>query len=105
MHEIFARSLFTNIQKHRICLKLTYFLINLQTSRTNNSRVLRIKTAKVSGFCFYMKTNREGDFKIYINVPLSDGGYLIGGEIRKRAVVYKPFPNLLPIVKWLEINR
>ena len=51
-----------------------------------------------------MKINREGDFKIYINVPLSDGGYLIGGEIRKRAVVYKPFPNLLPIVKWLEIN-
>ena len=34
-----------------------------------------------------MKTNREGDFKIYINVPLSDGGYLIGENKKKSCCI------------------
>ena len=32
--------------------KIAYFLRNLQTSRVNNSRILRIKNAKFSGYCF-----------------------------------------------------
>ena len=38
-------------------LKLAYFLENLQTSRENNSRILRIKDAKFLGYCFYMKAH------------------------------------------------
>ena len=33
------------------------FKKNLQNSRANNSRILRIKNAKYSGNCFYMNTN------------------------------------------------
>ena len=35
-------------------LKLAYFLTKIQTSRVNNSRILRIKNAKFSGFYIYM---------------------------------------------------
>ena len=34
---------------------LAYFLRHLQTARANNSRILRIKNAKFSGYCFYVK--------------------------------------------------
>ena len=44
-------------RNNRICWKLAYSLRNLQTSRANNSRILRIKNAKFSGYCFYMNTN------------------------------------------------
>ena len=50
--------------------KLAYFFRNSQTSRVNNSRILRIKNAKFSGYCFYMKTNLYGNFQICISVPL-----------------------------------
>ena len=54
-------------------LKLAYLkLKNLQTLRENNSRIVRIKDAKFSGFCFYMNTNLWGDFKICIGVPLKN---------------------------------
>ena len=40
--------------KHSETIKyVAYFLRNLQTSRANNSRVLRIKDVKFSGYCFY----------------------------------------------------
>ena len=32
-----------------------YFLRKIKTSRLNNSRILKIKNAKFSGYCFYMK--------------------------------------------------
>ena len=44
--------------------------MNLQTSPANNSRILGIKNAKFSGYCFYMSTNIEGYFQICISVPL-----------------------------------
>ena len=31
----------------------------------------KIKNAKFSGYCFYIKTNMYGDFQICIRVPLS----------------------------------
>ena len=37
-------------------------LTNLDTY--NNSRILRIKNAKFSGYCFYMNTNIYEDFQI-----------------------------------------
>ena len=51
-------------------LKISLFLKHLQTSRVNNSRILRIKNAKFSGYCFYMNTNLYCDFQICISVPL-----------------------------------
>ena len=36
----------------------------------NNSRILRIKNAKFSGYCFYMNTNIWGDFQICVSVTL-----------------------------------
>ena len=59
-------------------LKIAYFLRNLQTSRTNNSRILRTKNAKFSGYCFYMNTKAQGNFQICISVPLSTIRILIG---------------------------
>ena len=44
---------FTN---NRICWKLAYFSIILWTWRAHNSRILRIKKIKFSGYCFYMNT-------------------------------------------------
>ena len=43
-------------RSNRICLKkLAYFLKNLQTSRTNNSKVLRNKNANFSGYLYERK--------------------------------------------------
>ena len=43
----------------------------MQTLRVNNSRILRTKNAKFSGYYFYLKTNIQGDFQICISVPLN----------------------------------
>ena len=40
--------------------------LNLLTSGTNNSRGLRIKTARFSGYCFHMNPYIQGDFQICI---------------------------------------
>ena len=52
-------------------LKLAYFLRNLEISRANNSRILRTKNAKFSGYCFYVNTNIYWDFETCISVPLN----------------------------------
>ena len=70
-HAKYVKSLFTNIQKQQNMLTISlYFLRNLQTSRANNLRILRIKNAKFSGYYFYKNTTIQGDFQIYISVPL-----------------------------------
>ena len=56
------------LRNNRICKKLICFLRNLQTSRINNSRILKIRNAKFAGCCFYMNTNIERDFQIYVSV-------------------------------------
>ena len=38
--------------------------------RLNNLRILAIKNAKFSGYCFYMKPNISWNFQFYISVPL-----------------------------------
>ena len=63
------KACFQTIRNNRICLKLAYFLRNLQTSRANNSRILRTKNAKFSRHYFYMNTNIYGDFQICTSVP------------------------------------
>ena len=72
-HVRYVTSLFTIIEKQQKVLKLTYFLRNLQSSRANNSRIIRIKNAQFAGYCFYMNTNILRDFQIYISVPLMVG--------------------------------
>ena len=57
--------------KRQLLLKLVYYLRNLQTSRENNSRILRIKNAKFPGIVFYMNTNIYWDFQICISVSLT----------------------------------
>ena len=44
-------------RNNRICLRIIYVTRNLQTSRANNLRILWIKNAQFSGYCFYMNTN------------------------------------------------
>ena len=62
--------IYKHLEKIEYVKKLAYFLKNLQTSRPNNSRILRVKSAKLSGYCFYINTNTKGDFQICISVPL-----------------------------------
>ena len=57
-------------RNNRICKKLAYFLRNLQTLRVNNSRILRFKNVKFSGYSFYMRTNIWWNFQICISVSL-----------------------------------
>ena len=47
--------------------KVTYFLGKIQTLRVNNSRIIRVKNAKISGSCFYRNWNIKGDFQIYMS--------------------------------------
>ena len=42
-------------RNNRIRQKLSYFLRNLQDSRSHDSKILRIKKAKFSGYCFEHK--------------------------------------------------
>ena len=66
----YVKSLFANIEKQLNMLKISLLLRKLQTSRVNNSRILRIKNAKCSGYCFYMNTNIAREFQICSDEPL-----------------------------------
>ena len=69
---ICVKCLFTNIQKQQNTLKAAYFLRKIQTSRANNSRILRIQNAKFS-YCFYMKQTYGEIFKsalVYLKLYL-----------------------------------
>ena len=68
----YVKSFFTNIQKQWNMLKASLLFKKFTNSPANGSIILRIKNAKLSGYCFYMNTNLEGDFQICISVPLSD---------------------------------
>ena len=57
-------------RKDRIRQKVAYFLRKIQTLRANNSRILKIKNAKFSGY-FYMNKNIWRDFQICISIPLT----------------------------------
>ena len=63
-------------RNNKIWWKLAYFLTDLSNSRANNSRILRIKNAKFSGYCFDINTNIYGDFQICISVPLIEWIYV-----------------------------
>ena len=51
-------------------LKLAYFLRKIQTLRVNNSRILMIKNAKLSGYYCYINLNIWRDFQICISIYL-----------------------------------
>ena len=49
-------------------LKISLLFKKFTNFSVNNSGILRIKNAKFSGYCFYVKT--KADFQICISVPL-----------------------------------
>ena len=51
-------------------LKISPLLGKIQTLRVNNSTILTIKNAKLSGYYFYTNLNIWGDFQICFSVPL-----------------------------------
>ena len=53
----------------KISLRFKKFT-NFFYKRVNNSRILSIKNAKSSVYCFYINTNIYGDVQICISVPL-----------------------------------
>ena len=60
--EIYAREICEKfVYKHSERIdyvkKLAYFLKNVHILQANNSRILRIKNARLPGYCFYMNTN------------------------------------------------
>ena len=57
VHVRYEKSFVTNIQKQKNMLKIRLLFKKFTTSRPNNSRILRIKNANFSGYCFYMKMN------------------------------------------------
>ena len=52
-------------------LKISLLFKKYITSWVNNSNILKTKSAKFSGYCFYLNTNIQRDFQICISVPLS----------------------------------
>ena len=70
-------------RNNRICYKFACFLRNLQTSRVNNSKILRIKNANFSGYCFIWAQAYREVFKsalVYLQVPRA--------LIQKRALIW-----------------
>ena len=51
---------------------MVYFLRNLQTSLANNSRILRIKNVKFSGYCYDTNIYIQGDFQICISALIKE---------------------------------
>ena len=51
-------------------LKISLLFKKFTKFTENNSRILRIKNTKFSGYSFYMKTNIQGHFQICVSVPL-----------------------------------
>ena len=73
-------------RNNRICLKVVYFLRKTQTSRVNNSRILRFKNATFSECSFHIEPSILWKFQICISVPLKEnqqgggGGKSLGRE-------------------------
>ena len=51
-------------------LKISLLFKKFTTSRANNLRMPKVKSAKFSGYCFFMNINIKGDFQVRISVPL-----------------------------------
>ena len=65
---------FETYRNNRICVKVAYFSRKIQVFWVNNSRILRIKNAKLSGYSFHMNPNIQWNFQICIIVPLNFSG-------------------------------
>ena len=65
---------FETYRNNRICEKVAYFSRKIQDFWVNNSRILRIKNAKLSGYSFHMNPNIQWNFQICIIVPLNFSG-------------------------------
>ena len=65
---------FETYRNNRICVKVAYFSRKIQVFWVNNSRILRIKNANLSGYSFHMNPNIQWNFQICIIVPLNFSG-------------------------------
>ena len=65
---------FETYRNNRICEKVAYFSREIQVFWVNNSRILRIKNAKLSGYSFHTNPNIQWNFQICIIVPLNFSG-------------------------------
>ena len=65
---------FETYRNNRICEKVAYFSRKIQVFWVNNSRILRIKNAKLSGYSFHMNPNIQWNFQTCIIVPLNFSG-------------------------------
>ena len=65
-HLSHMKCLFTNIQKQKSILKSSL----LFKKNLNYTRILRIKNAKFSGYCFNVNPNIQQNFQIGISAPL-----------------------------------
>ena len=65
---------FETYRNNRICEKVAYFSRKIQVFWVNNSRILRIKNPKLSGYSFHMNPNIQWNFQICIIVPLNFSG-------------------------------
>ena len=65
---------FETHRNNRICEKVAYFSRKIQVFWVNNSRILRIKNAKLSGYSFHMNPNIQWNFQTCIIVPLNFSG-------------------------------
>ena len=54
MWNVFLQTFYKHSETISYVKKLAYFLINLQTSRINNTKIPRIKNARFSGYSLYM---------------------------------------------------
>ena len=69
-HTRYVKSLLPNIWKQYNMLKISLLFNKFTNFTANNSIILRIRNAKISGYCFYMNTNIKRDFQICFSVPL-----------------------------------
>ena len=70
------------------------------TSREDNPRILRIKTAKFPGFCLYMNTDIYGDFQIYISVSLKTTPKFSLNLYEKQYIVLLKIPIFLAVLSY-----
>ena len=91
--------------------KVTYFLRKRQTLLLNNSRILRIENAKLSGYYFYINTSIWRDFQICISVRLTnvcnyadDTTFHACDSDICRLIKRLEHDSLLTVVEWFKSN-
>ena len=75
----YVKSLFTSSPKQQSMLKISLLFKNLQTSRANNSRIVKFKKANFQGIIFVY-------LFVCISVPLKLKGYKAEGNTYENSI-------------------